>query len=341
VWYGGTWQEGAEKRYVYDGNNVIQERDGNNTVLVSYTRGTDLSGDFQDAGGIGGLLARTDVNGSAFYHADGNGNITMMIDSSGNQLAKYLYDSFGNTIGMWGTLAAVNTYRFSSKEIDTRSGLYYYDERYYDPNYQRWLNPDPIQEQSGFNLYEYVGNNPVNWIDPLGLAIYPNNFIGPLPPGSVYQWQQDAFTQEAEGNGISSDDAIFAAPALGWLAAGNAFQAANITAYLADQSLHSEDDQNGTKTCPTAVGAIKPATAGQLNNQIKKGQAPEGVDSAHPAQSSIPGSEPHIHYSDGTSSTQSGGVHDAGNGYPNPSNKIRSWLEENGWRTPPRPPIIE
>ncbi len=169
VWYGGTWQEGAEKRYLYDGNNVIQERDGNNHVLVSYTRGTDLSGDFQGAGGIGGLLARTDVNGSAFYHADGNGNITMMIDSSGDQLAKYLYDSFGNTLGMWGTVAAVNTYRFSSKEIDTRSGLYYYDARYYDPNYQRWIQRDPVAEQGGINLNQFVSNNPINYVDPNGL----------------------------------------------------------------------------------------------------------------------------------------------------------------------------
>jgi RHS repeat-associated protein len=122
----------------------------------------------QDAGGIGGLLARTDVNGSAFYHADGNGNITMMIDSSGNQLAKYLYDSFGNTIGMWGTLASVNTYRFSSKEIDARSGLYYYGYRYFEPNYQRFLNPDPIEEMGGINLYQFNLNSPENYLDPNG-----------------------------------------------------------------------------------------------------------------------------------------------------------------------------
>lgn len=40
---------------VYDGMLVIQERDTNNAPLVTYTRGNDLSGSPQDAGGIGGL----------------------------------------------------------------------------------------------------------------------------------------------------------------------------------------------------------------------------------------------------------------------------------------------
>ncbi len=40
---------------------------------------------------------------------------------------------------------------------------------FYDPGTQRWLNRDPIQEPGGINLYNCVGNNPVNKIDPLGL----------------------------------------------------------------------------------------------------------------------------------------------------------------------------
>ncbi len=47
-------------RYLYDQNVVIQERDRNNLQIVSYTRGLDLSGSFQDDGGIGGFIARTD-----------------------------------------------------------------------------------------------------------------------------------------------------------------------------------------------------------------------------------------------------------------------------------------
>src|SRR5262252_3933795 len=70
------------------GRCVIQERDTNNTPTVSYTRGTDLSGTMEGAGGIGGLLARSDGYSSGnwsthnFYFADGNGNITYLVNSS-------------------------------------------------------------------------------------------------------------------------------------------------------------------------------------------------------------------------------------------------------------------
>jgi RHS repeat-associated protein len=169
-WVGGAWLAANEVHYVYDGMRVVQERSVLNTPTVTYTRGLDLSGTPEGAGGVGGLLARTDVNGSAYYHTDGNGNVTMLVDGSGNVQARYLYDSFGNTLGMWGALATANSYRFSSKEIDWRTGQYYYGFRFYDPNLQRWLNRDPIAELGGINLYDYVANNPINYFDPFGLV---------------------------------------------------------------------------------------------------------------------------------------------------------------------------
>jgi RHS repeat-associated protein len=172
----GSWVLTNETHYVCDGMLVLQERNAANTVLVTYTRGLDLGGTRQGAGGIGGLLARTDASGSTYYHADAAGNITAMADASGNVVARYLYDPFGNLLGKWGALADANRYRFSSKEVHPNSGLYYYGFRFYEPNLQRWLNRDPIGERGGINLYGFVGNSPVNYVDPYGLSI--GNYFG-------------------------------------------------------------------------------------------------------------------------------------------------------------------
>jgi RHS repeat-associated protein len=147
-----TFQYGV--LYLYDGWRVIQERDTNNTPLVSYTRGLDLSGSLEGAGGIGGLLARSSGYSSgswtshAYYHADGNGNITTLIDGSQSVVANYRYDPFGNTLLQSGTLADANVYRFSSKEVHTNSAMYYYGYRFYDPELQRWINRDPYADMS-------------------------------------------------------------------------------------------------------------------------------------------------------------------------------------------------
>jgi RHS repeat-associated protein len=95
---------------------------------------------------------RTDSSGTRnwythnFYHADGNGNITYLVNSSQGLAASYRYDPFGNTISSSGGLAGDNTYRFSSKEVHANSGLYYYGYRFYDANTQRWPNRDPLGE---------------------------------------------------------------------------------------------------------------------------------------------------------------------------------------------------
>jgi RHS repeat-associated protein len=153
---------------------VIQHRDSNNMPVLTLTRGLDLSGGLQGAGSIGGLLAMTESSGaSSYYHADGNGNVTALVSGSGVVVARYLYDPFGNTLAMSGPKALINTYRFSSKPIHDGMGWYDYLRRWYAPEMQRWPNRDPIGEAGGINLYGYVYNSPLNYIDPDGKAALP------------------------------------------------------------------------------------------------------------------------------------------------------------------------
>ncbi len=168
---------------------------------VTYTRGLDLSGNSSvaglhlrhepDAGGAGGLLARTASNSSvapltAFYHADGNGNITCLMDSYQRLVAQYCYDSFGNMISKRGPFADCNLYRFSSKEFHPNSSLIYYLCRYYSSVLQRFVNRDPSMELGGINLYTFANNDPTDQYDDNGFGAHHasqgNSTGNPLPP---------------------------------------------------------------------------------------------------------------------------------------------------------------
>jgi RHS repeat-associated protein len=203
TWNGSSWTQTNEVYYVYDGNLVVQERDINNLPTTTYTRANDFSGSLDGAGGSGGLLARTaqsyvdaPLAGHSFYHADANGNITMLINSEQAIVAKYLYDAFGNVLSKSGLLADANVYQFSSKEKHWISGLIYYLYRYYAPNLQKWANQDPIHEVGGLNLYEFCFDNPVGFADMFGLK---KIIIGPVwagPGWNPNNWAQSNLWQQ-------------------------------------------------------------------------------------------------------------------------------------------------
>ena len=83
-----AWVLQSETRRIYDGLNVIQERDGTNSITVNYTRGADLSGSVSGAGGIGGLLARSTSYGHFYYHYDGSGNVVALTDTAQSIVAQ-------------------------------------------------------------------------------------------------------------------------------------------------------------------------------------------------------------------------------------------------------------
>jgi large repetitive protein len=160
-------------RYVYDGMRVIEELDASTSAtLRSYTRGLDLAGSLEGAGGIGGLLAMSQPSGASWttssYIHDGSGNVTHLVSTSGAIVARYTYGPFGERLTATGALADVNPYQFSGKERDAVTGYYHYGYRSYDPLTARWLSRDPLGEQGGANLYGFNRNSPINYFDAAG-----------------------------------------------------------------------------------------------------------------------------------------------------------------------------
>lgn len=170
---GSAWSATDDRKFIYQGWNVVAELAATtNSLQTAYTWGLDLSQSHQGAGGVGGLLAVTIYSPSAvsfFATYDGNGNASEYINSSGAAEAHFVYDAFGQTTEASGTNLGRFSYRFSTKFDEPLPGLYYYGFRYYNPSTGRWLNRDPIEERGGLNLYGYVVNASVNYLDSKGL----------------------------------------------------------------------------------------------------------------------------------------------------------------------------
>jgi len=171
------WSLTSDLRYVYDGWNLIQSLDAqdSNAGVKDFTWGLDLSQSVQGAGGVGGLLAVTEHGETAdtpYYTTyDANGNISEYLDNTGAVAVHYEYSPFGRlTLVDSETGAPDFNHRFSTKFFDTETRLYYYGRRYYSSELGRWVNRDPIGERGGINVYAFVGNNALNAWDLLGLA---------------------------------------------------------------------------------------------------------------------------------------------------------------------------
>ncbi len=113
-------------------------------------------------------LAMTRGAITSYYHADGLGSITSLSDPTGASAAIYTFDSFGNSVSTTGTVT--NPFRYTAREFDTETGLYYNRARYYDETAGRFLSEDPLNFLASPNFYPYVKNQPTKFVDPFGLS---------------------------------------------------------------------------------------------------------------------------------------------------------------------------
>ncbi|WP_253714844.1 RHS repeat-associated core domain-containing protein [Treponema sp. OMZ 803] len=143
-------------------------------------------------------MTHTDNNGDNaeqrekryYYHSDHLGSAQFVTDWKGRQYEHIEYTPYGE---LWIEEVAAGLdklpFRFTGKEMDEETGLYYYGARYLDPKYSRWLSGDPalgdyipsagadsselagmggVYNTVNLHLYHYAGNNPIKYIDPTG-----------------------------------------------------------------------------------------------------------------------------------------------------------------------------
>jgi len=173
----GWKQVASGNRYffLYDGDQIVCGFDGNGNLSRINVWG---------ASGLIGRQSGTNGGTPVYDYAwDDRGNISQVLNTNSSVASNYLVSAWGEAST---DSAAYDPYRCMGGQFgnyfDQETGLILCGQRYYDPSGGRWINRDPISYAGGLNVYGYVGNNPVNFIDPDGLDGAPN-----LPPRIIAQ----------------------------------------------------------------------------------------------------------------------------------------------------------
>jgi RHS repeat-associated protein len=154
------WKQLANRTklyFLYDGDAPVCEIEPHGAAVAVNTWGpTGLSGRY--------------TNSSTYYGFDARGSVAQTVNAAGTVLNTFSFDGYGKANGT----AATDPYSGYGGEwgyyTDTETGLVLCGLRFYDANQARFINRDPIGQEGGANLYQYVQGSPLMGADPSGLT---------------------------------------------------------------------------------------------------------------------------------------------------------------------------
>ena len=223
-----------------------------------------------------------------YYHSDHLGSASLISDYKGDEYQRIEYTPYGET---WvektsNTGLEFLPYKFTAKELDKETGLYYYGARYLDPKYSRWISADPalgeymwgysVGEGGAYNtvnlnLYNYGNNNPVKYSDPdgnwvhiaIGAAI--GGVIGGISAACARGSARDVVAASVGGVVTGGLTAATCGASLGTAVAGSAM--ASTIGYLAESIVAGRD----ATVEGIAVSAAGGATGAMAGAVLEKG----------------------------------------------------------------------
>ncbi len=220
------------------------------------------------------------------------------------------YSPYGEQWIDEGSDRSIIGYRFTSKELDTETGLYYFGARYMDPTTSRWMSADPelgkylpsvgsntdnLPGQGGvfnlFNLavYHYANNNPIKYVDPNGKL--PVDYVEAQHPGyaavgpwGTVVWAPSPTKEDWERGERVTNVVLEAIPATSVAKAG--IELATGKTLLGGEKLKPSEVALDTATIATA-GVAKYASSGAKALGKALGEAPKASETFEHAVESV------------------------------------------------------